>query len=185
MTKIAIDPKSAALVLIDIQKGISGMPLAPFTGGQVIASARALSEYFRRLGALVVLVNVAYPSAQHKPEVDFAMPMPDIMPPGWDELADGLGEPGDVRITKRGWSAFASTDLDQKLKAKGIRTLVLGGIATNFSVEATAREAVGLNYSVIFASDVMTTFSAQHQDFALQNIFPMIGRVRSREEIMS
>jgi hypothetical protein len=38
---------------------------------------------------------------------------------------------------------------------------------------------------VIFASDAMTTFSAQHQDFALQNIFPMIGRVRSREQIMS
>jgi len=43
MTKIAIDPKSTALVLTDIQKGISGMPLAPFTGDQVIVSARALS----------------------------------------------------------------------------------------------------------------------------------------------
>jgi nicotinamidase-related amidase len=185
MTKIAIDPKSTALVLIDIQKGVAGMPLAPFTGEQVIASARALSDHFRRLGAPVVLVNVAFPSAQDKPEVDFAMPMPDTMPPGWDELGDGLGQPGDIRVTKRGWSAFASTDLDQKLKAKGIRTLVLGGIATNFGVESTAREAVGLNYSVIFASNVMTTFSAQHQDFALRNIFPMIGRVRSGEEIMS
>lgn len=185
MTKIATDPKSTALVLIDIQKGIAGMPLGPLTGDQVIASARTLSDYFRRRGSPIVLVNVSYPSTQHKPEVDFVMPMPDTMPPGWDELVDGLGQPDDIRITKRGWSAFSSTDLDQRLKAKGIRTIVIGGIATNFGVEGTAREAVGLNYSVIFASDAMSTISAQHQDFALQNIFPMIGRVRSCEEIMS
>jgi nicotinamidase-related amidase len=80
---------------------------------------------------------------------------------------------------------MAGAPLDQKLKAKGINTIVIGGIATNLGVEGTAREAVGLNYSVIFASDVMTTFSVQHQDFALGNIFPLIGRVRSSEEIMS
>jgi nicotinamidase-related amidase len=186
MTKIEIDPKRTALVLIDLQKGIVGMPLAPLSGDQVIASARALCGYFRQRGAPVVLVNVAYPSAQKKPNVDFAMPMPETMPPGWDELVDGLGEqPHDIRITKHGWGAFLSTELDQKLKAKGIDTIVIGGIATNLGVEGTAREAVGLNYSVIFASDVMTTFSVQHQDFALGNIFPLIGRVRSSEEIMS
>jgi nicotinamidase-related amidase len=151
---------------------------------QVVTSARALGDYFRRLGAPVVLVNVAYPSTHDKPHVDFTIPMPDSMPPAWDEIVLGLGQAEDIRITKRGWSAFQSTDLDRQLKGRGVDTIVIGGIATNFGVEATAREAVGLNYHVIFAKDAMTTLSPQHQDFALSYIFPLIGRVRSSADII-
>ena len=184
MNKLVINSKTTALVLIDLQKGMLRMPLAPLSADQVVTSARALGDYFRRLGAPVVLVNLGFPGTHDKPQVDFAMSMPQVMPPGWDELGDGLGHAEDMRITKRGWSAFLSTDLDQRLKARGIDTIVIGGIATNFGVEATARDAVGLNYNVIFAKDAMTTLSPQHQDFALGHIFPLIGRVRSSADII-
>jgi nicotinamidase-related amidase len=186
MSKISIDPKSTALILIDLQKGILGMPLAPLSSQQIVGSAHAISAYFRRLGAPVVLVNVAYPSAERKPHVDMSMPMPKDMPSGWDELVDGLGQqPTDIRITKRGWSAFQHTDLDEQLKKRGINSIVIGGVATNFGVESTAREAMGLNYDVIFASDVMSTISPRHQEFVLNQVFPMMGRVRSSADIMS
>ena len=77
------------------------------------------------------------------------------------------------------------TDLDEQLKKRGINTIVIGGVATNFGVESTAREAMGLNYDVIFASDVMSTISPQHQEFVLNQVFPMMGRVRSSADIMS
>jgi nicotinamidase-related amidase len=60
---------------------------------------------------------------------------------------------------------------------------VLGGVATNFGVEQTAREAVGSGYSVVLASDAMASVSAQHHEFAIQNILPMIGRVRTVAEL--
>jgi nicotinamidase-related amidase len=185
MNKLMIDSKTTALVLIDLQKGMLGMPLAPLSADQVVASARALGDHFRRLGVPVVLVNLDYPATREGPKVDFAMPMPQVMPPAWDELVEGLAHAEDTRITKRGWSAFQSTDLDRRLKSRGIDTIVIGGIATNFGVEATARDAVALNYSVIFAKDAMTTLSPQHQDFALSHIFPLIGRVRSSADIMA
>jgi nicotinamidase-related amidase len=186
MNKITVDPKSTALILIDLQKGIMGMPLAPLSSQQIVGSAHAIAEHFRHLGAPVVLVNLAYPSAEHKPNVDMPMPMPKDMPPGWDELVDGLGQqPTDIRITKRGWSAFQHTDLDKQLRNRGIKTIVIGGVATNFGVESTAREGMGLGYDVVFASDVMSTISPQHQEFVLNQVFPMMGRVRSSADIMT
>jgi nicotinamidase-related amidase len=185
MTKPLIDSKKTALVLIDMQKGIMGMPLAPLSGDQIILSARALADHFRRLRAPVVLVNLAFPTEPSKSKTDVVLPMPPAMPNGWDELADGLEiQTSDIRLTKRGWGAFSSTDLDRKLKGLGVDTIVIGGVATNFGVEATAREAAALQYDVVFASDAVTTLSQQHQDFALQNIFPLIGRVRSSAEII-
>jgi hypothetical protein len=46
-----LNPKSTALVLIDLQQGIVGMPLAPHSGHDMLATARALAERFRGAAA--------------------------------------------------------------------------------------------------------------------------------------
>ena len=65
------------------------------------------------------------------------------MVPGWSELADGLAAAGDIVITKRQWGAFHGTELDLQLRRRGIRGIVLGGIATNFGVEFTGAPGLG------------------------------------------
>src|SRR3546814_10758135 len=59
----------------------------------------------------------------------------------WFELDEGLARPTDLRITKHQWGAFYGTDLDLQLRRRRIETVVIGGIATNFGVESTARAA--------------------------------------------
>lgn len=184
---IVLDPATVALVLVDLQNGVVGMPLEPMSGKQVVASAGILADHCRALGAPVVVVNVAYAANGHQaPPVDAPLPpLPDVMPEGWDQIADDLGtQDTDIRVTKTGWGAFTSTDLDARLRAKGVATVVLAGVATNFGVEETAREAVRLGYAVVLASDAMSSVSAQHHDFAVRNILPVIGRVRTVAELV-
>ncbi|HEX4632402.1 MAG TPA: isochorismatase family protein, partial [Gemmatimonadales bacterium] len=78
---------------------------------------------------------------------------------------------------------FYGTALDLHLRRRGIRTIVLGGIATNFGVESTARDAFERNYELVFVEDAMAALTAEAHAFACQTIFPRIGRVRSTQEV--
>ena len=55
-----LDPRTTALVLIDLQKGIIARPLEPHSGDSVVAAGRSLADAFRSAGGTVVLVNVAF-----------------------------------------------------------------------------------------------------------------------------
>jgi nicotinamidase-related amidase len=93
--------------------------------------------------------------------------------------------PNDIVITKRQWNAFHGTELDLQLRRRGIKTVVLSGIATNMGVESTARTAYELGYQLVFAEDAISSVAAGMHEFAAQTIFPMIGTVRSTEEIIA
>ena len=182
-----INLSETALVLIDLQKGIVGRDIAPYTGPQVVAQSVKLADRFRQARAPVVLVRVTFsPDGADvlKAETDFK---PNFQrPPGWDEFAPEIGpKENDIVITKRQWGAFYGTELDLQLRRRGIRQIVLGGIATNLGVESTARAGHEHGYQIILAEDAMSTFSKEHHDFAVQKIFPLLGLVRSTEEILA
>jgi len=175
------DAKTTALVLIDLQNGIVTGTREPRSGDAVVAAAKALAGKFRAAGALVVLVRVGWSAdfgdALRQP-VDAPTARPDGgMPAGWMDFADGLQQPTDVIVQKRNWGAFYGTELDVLLRRRGISTVVIGGIATNFGVDSTARQAWERNYSVVIAEDVCTTVSSAAHDLAVKLIFPRIGRV--------
>lgn len=182
---LALDTARTALVLVDLQNGVVGMPTAPLSGEDVVAAATTLAGHFRDRGAPVVTVTVAYPDGPG-PAVDAPLPpMPDTMPPGWDAVVDCLAAPEtDVRVVKHGWGAFSGTGLAETLRERGVDTVVLAGIATNFGVEQSAREAVALGFGVLVASDATSSVSVEHHEFALTRILPMIGRVRTVDEIV-
>jgi len=183
-----LDPKASALVLIDLQKGIVGRPLAPHTGEEVLENAKELAERFRQAGAPVILVHVGW-SPDFKDALTQPVDQPMQAPPGgfpadFMELADGLKKPGDVCVMKRQWGAFYGTDLDLQLRRRGVRTIVLGGIATNIGVESTARQAWEHGYALILAEDATTGQSAELHRFAFENIFPRISRVLKAADIL-
>lgn len=126
-----LDPRSTALVLIDLQKGIVGTPLAPRSGDDVLAESRTLAERFRAAGAPVVLICVAFAedfADAPSRNVDQPMPRPQSgMTADWTALADGLAGPKDILIVKRQWGAFYGTELDLQLRRRGVKTIVLGG----------------------------------------------------------
>src|SRR4029077_20419338 len=108
---------------------------------------------------------------------------PGGFPEDWSELADGLAEASDLKVTKRQWGAFYVTDLDLQLRRRGVTTVVIGGVATNMGVESTARAAHEHGYAVVLAEDAMTGLSAEMHAFAFEQIFPLLGRVAKSDEI--
>ncbi len=187
MRSLEIDPKTTALILIDLQKGIAGRPMAPHPASEVIAGAAKLAAAMRAKGGAVVYVRVEIADVLRLP-VDASPWDPNAPPPpaSASELVAEAGySPGDVLIVKRQWGAFYGTGLDQQLRRRGIRTILLGGVATNFGVESTARDAYDRGYAVVFVEDVMSSVAAEAHEFAVQNIFPRMGRVRTLEEVLA
>lgn len=185
---LTLDPASTALVLIDLQKGIVARDTAPHAAADVVANAVRLAERFRGVGAPVILVRVSYAADLS----DALAPPVDTPPPAstrsadWDQVVPELGpREGDLVVTKRNWGAFYGTDLELQLRRRGVRTIVLGGIATNFGVESTARDAYERAYAQVIVEDATSALSAQAHAFAFTTIFPRFARIRSTEQVLA
>jgi nicotinamidase-related amidase len=187
MSELNLDPRTTAIMVIDLQKGIVGMPGKPHPTASVVANSVRLLAAGRAAGAQPVLVHVgrsADGGDALQMTVDEPMRRPGTMPPDWSELIAELDrQPGDLVILKRQWGAFYGTDLDLQLRRRGLKTIVLCGIATEFGVESTARDAYERGYELLFAEDAMTGRESHANSIA--HIFPRLGRVRSTDEIVA
>jgi nicotinamidase-related amidase len=180
MALTTLDPNTA-LIIIDLQKGIVGLPGIDSVG-DVIDNARALADAFRARGLPVVLVNVTggAPGRTEQPPRQTG-----AFPEGWTDLIPELDrQPGDITVTKRTWGAFASTDLDARLKARGVTQVVIAGIATATGVEATARQAYEQGFNVTLAIDAMTDNRPEAHDYSIANVFPRLGETGTTREII-
>lgn len=187
-TALQLAPQTTALVLIDLEDGIVSRPgLAPYAGTEVVQQASRLAEVFRARGATVVYVHVLLSETLTLP-ADQPTRDPDA-PPSPPQASQLVPESGyqagrDLLVAKRQWGAFYGTELDQLLRRRGVRTVVLAGIATNFGVESTARAGFDRGYEIVFAEDAMTSFSAEAHRFAVEQIFPRMGRVRTCDDVL-
>lgn len=187
MISLDFAPASTAFILIDLQNGIAGLPLAPHSLSTVLENSNMLAAALRDKGATIVYVRAAIAEFHRlrvdAPFLDSQVPPP---PPEASELIDALErKPTDIVIAKRQWGAFYGTELDQLLRRRDIKTIVIGGIATNFGVESTARTAFDRGYEIVFVEDAMSTVSPEAQQFAIQTIFPRMGRVRNTEAVLA
>jgi len=183
-----LDPRTTALVLIDLQRGILANPLAPHAPADVVARSRMLADRLRAAGGTIVWVTVdwakGFVDAPAQPTDIAAARSPDGPPADFAELVPETGvQPGDLRIVKRQWGSFYGTELDLQLRRRGIDTIVIAGVATNLGVESTARDGWERGYAMIFAEDATSTFSEPMHRFAFDTIFPRLGRVVSCDAI--
>jgi len=189
MSDLRFDARKTAIVVIDLQKGIMQIPGSPHPMASVVANCARLLGAARSAGARVVLVHVDFTADggdRLAPAADQAMRASGQMPPDWSELIAELDrQPGDLVIQKRQWGAFYGTDLDLQLRRRGIGTIVLCGVATEFGVESTGRDSYERGYEQVFAEDAMTGVTAESHANAVKRIFPRLGRVRSTDEIVA
>lgn len=178
MTATTLDP-TTALVLVDLQKGITALPTAHPSGEVVERSAR-LADAFRAHGLPVVLVRVTggAPGRTEGPARGGDVPA------GWADLVPELGRQGsDIVVTKQQWGAFYGTDLDLQLRRRGITQVVVAGIATSIGVESTARAAHEHGYHVTVAVDAVTDMDADAHRNSIEKIFPRLGETDTAEAI--
>ena len=119
-----------ALLIIDVQQGLCEGEGAAFRCAGTIARINALSAAARAAGAPVVFVqHEALNELRHGSRE-------------W-QLADGLvAEPGDLRLRKTTPDSFNKTSLESLLRERGIDTLVICGMHTEFCVDTTCRRAM-------------------------------------------
>lgn len=187
---LKLDPRTTALVLIDVQKGTLTLPIGPHAPATVIANSVHLANGFSQKGATIVLVRVSF-SKDYTDKPGGMTDMPMVIPPGdlpadWSEFpAEIASIQPDVVITKRQWSAFYGTELDLQLRRRGIVHVVIGGLMTNFGVESTARDAWQHNYQAIVAEDASSSLGEELHRFAIKNTLPRVSQVRSTAEIIA
>jgi nicotinamidase-related amidase len=179
MALTTLDP-STALIIVDLQKGIVGSPFVHPIGG-VVDRSRALLDAFRELGLPVVLVNVTGGAPGRTERQRHSEPFP----AGWTDFIPELNQqPSDIVVTKRTWGAFASTNLEDRLKALGVTQVVITGVATGTGVEATARQAYEHGFNVTLALDAMTDVRPEAHDYSIRNVFPKLGETGTAQEII-
>jgi nicotinamidase-related amidase len=181
MPLTTLDPNTA-LIVIDLQKGIvNGNFVHPI--GDIIDRTRTLIDVFHAKNLPVVLVNVAGRApgrTEQGPRSNTSFSE------GWTDLLPQLDQqPSDIVVTKRRWGAFATTDLEARLKARGVTQVVVTGVATSVGVEATARQAYEQGFNVTLALDAMTDIREEAHEYSIRNVFPRVGETGSTEEIIS
>ena len=173
-----IDPV-AALVVIDMQKGIVALPTVhPIA--EIIDNVAKLAQAFRARMLPIILVNVTG-RAPGRVEATFNF----APPPDWADLIPELDrQPDDYSVTKVNIGAFYGTALEQILRRRGVIQVVIAGVATGSGVEATARQAYDQGYNVVLVTDAMTDLDPDMHKHAVEKVFPRIGERATTGEIL-
>ena len=179
MALTTLDP-NVALVVIDLQKGIVGVPTV-HPAQDIVSRTARIAGAFRERGLPVVLVNVTG-MAPGRTEAGAASIK---RPEGWTELVPELQpQPDDYTVSKQRWGAFIGTRLDDILKKRGVTQIVLTGIATSKGVESTARSAYDLGYNVVIVVDAVTDREADEHQHCVNRIFPRLAEMTTTDRLL-
>jgi nicotinamidase-related amidase len=175
---------TAALVVIDLQKGIVSRPTAhPIE--PVVAGTAALARAFRARGLPVALVNATGRAPGRTDAQRDAPPRPEPAA-GWADLVDELAvADDDILVSKQRWGAFVGTPLHDELSRRGVTQVVITGVATSIGVESTARSAYDLGYHVVLVTDAMTDLSADAHDTSVGVVFPRLGETTTTAQVLA
>lgn len=184
---LALDPKTSALLVMDFQTAIVEMITSG--DGALLARTARLVEASRKAGMRVIYVVVGFRAGY--PEVS---PRNASFGPIRDSgrFAEGAAgnevhatvapKPGEVIVTKHRVSAFAGTDLDMILRANGVETLVLAGIATSGVVLSTVRQAADADYRLVVVEDCCADRDAEVHRVLMEKVFSPRQATVSRAE---
>jgi nicotinamidase-related amidase len=171
---------TAALIVIDLQKGIVAMQTV-HPAGEIISRSAQLARAFRQRGLPVVLVNVTAvaPGRTDAEKPKFSPP------PDWTDLVPELDQqPSDHIVSKQRVGAFIGTSLNDYLRQRGVTQVFLTGIATSNGVEATARSAYDYGYNVVIVVDAITDRNAEAHSYSVEKTFPRLAETDTTENVL-
>ncbi|HEY1925811.1 MAG TPA: isochorismatase family protein [Candidatus Acidoferrum sp.] len=170
----------AALVVVDLQKGIVSVPTVHPTS-EVVQRSATLARAFRERKLPVVLVNVTgtAPGRVDTPRPNFAPP------PDWADLAPELDtQPRDYLVSKKRWGAFIGTDLDAHLRSRNVTQVFITGVSTSAGVESTARSAYDLGYHVVVVTDAVTDRNPESHRRSIEAVFPRLAESTTTADVL-
>ncbi len=141
-----------ALLLIDMQKGMAGAGLPPRNQPQAEGNMELLLNFWRENRLPVVHVC-------HMSRTPSSVFWPGQVGVEFQERLAPL--PHELVVEKNITCAFTASGLERWLCVHGIATVVLVGVSTNFSVEASARTASQLGFKTLVVADATFAFDMQ------------------------
>ena len=174
-----VEPSRAALLIWDMEYAIG--PNA-FNYKEMLPKLQDLCALARRVGVRVFYsVQTAFDLAKEEAGVWVRIRMkrakttdPNQLlnekedPHGREIIAELKPQAQDIVFHKRRPDGFIGTDLDLMLRSNGIKTILIGGVATEGGVEGTARSARNLGYDVVVLKDCVGSRNRELHELALK-----------------
>ncbi len=186
--KLSLDPKTSALLVMDVQTAV--VEMIAIDKDALLERTAKLIDAARKAGMKVIYVVVGFRAGY--PEVS---PRNASFGPLRESGRFAEGSPGmevhpavapragEVVVTKHRVSAFAGTDLDMILRANGIETLVLAGIATSGVVLSTVRHAADADYRVVVVEDCCADRDAEVHRVLTEKVFARHTVVKAEQVV--
>jgi ureidoacrylate peracid hydrolase len=197
----ALDPSRTAHVVVDLQNGFmrEGAAVEVPVARAIVPNVNKITEALRAAGGTIVYLRYTYDAAEplnwsawygdmlHPERSD---ELKTVFTPGHPDFAlwPGLDvRPGDWIVDKTRFSAFVpgTCDLDERLRAKGIDTLIVTGTLTNCCCESTARDANQRNYKTIFVTDGNATHTDWEHNATLANMAAIFADLQSADQVVA
>jgi len=194
-----LDPRRTAHLVVDLQNGFMepGAPVEVPMAREIVPAVNRISRSLRAAGGTNIFLKFTTPVGDldswstfySRSSARTSALHQDAFTPGahhwqlWPAL--DIDEAVDLQVEKRRFGAFipGTCDLDAILRERGIDTLIITGTLTNCCCEATARDAMQLNYRVIFTADATAALSDAQHNATLNNMLFLVGDVRMAAEV--
>lgn len=200
---LRLEPGRTALLVVDMQRGFvdSGQAMEVPPAREIVPAIRALLDGFRARRLPVVFTEFTYSPAvpvlvgelhpEHRPATPgaprgFGVPSSSCLE--GDPSARTIGalapRPDELVVRKRWYDAFAGTELDGALRARGVTSLVVTGTMTDICVLSTVVGAFNHEYRISVVADGVATLWPEIQRAALDIIGRALGRVVQSKEVL-
>lgn len=195
-----LDPARTAHVIVDLQNGFMepGATVELPVARDIVPNVNEICKAVRAAGGVNVFIRYLIDEAT---QVSWSSWFTDFASPQrrkamietfgkdchgfalWPELDV---KPEDLIVDKTRFGAFVpgSSQLHEILQARGIDTLIITGTATNVCCESTARDAMQMNYKVIFVADGNAALTDAEHNATLNNMVTLFADVMTTEELV-
>jgi ureidoacrylate peracid hydrolase len=196
----SLNGPSTALLVVDLQNAfmLPGMVVEIATAREIVPNVNRIAAAVRDAGGAVVFLqmtldetdkqswSVYYEHFTHPDHRADEIASMTRGHPGHALYAELDVRPEDLIVQKRRFSAFiqGSSELDAMLRARNIDTVIVTGAVTNVCCEATARDAMMLNYKTVFVSDANAARTDEDHNASLAAVFRVFGAVHSADEVI-
>ncbi len=171
--KVVKPGKGDALIIVDLQKDfLPGGALPVPHGMRIIPIVNSYIHLFKERKLPVIATRDWHPPDHCSfKEQGGLWPTHCVQGTQGADFAEGLDLPEDVIVISKAtnsdeeaYSGFQGTDLDEKLKERGVKRLFIGGLATDYCVLSTIKDAVALGYKVCLLKDAVEAVNVNPGD---------------------
>ncbi len=191
------DPRWTALLVVDVQNDFVSSKGSAAKRGEDVSAAQAavprlirLIDEAKRVGLTIVYIKTTHSEWTDTPSWIYRRSQQSALNTcregTWGaEFYEGISPlPSERVVIKHRYSAFINTDLNTVLKAKGVESVLVTGVATNVCVETTARDAYMFDYYVTMVEDCAAAYEPKLHLSTLENMRRHFGMVASSGEII-